>query len=63
VIFSEGAGLLTSPLVRTAIADVRRAGGHAMMIMLGQSVLATQPAGAGTWTSCRIDGEGTRYLP
>ena len=63
VTFSEAAGLLTSSLVRTAIGAVRRAGGHAMMIMLGQSVLATQPSDSGTWTPCRIDGEGTRYLP
>jgi len=63
VTFSEAAGLLTSARVRTAIDGVRRAGGHAMMIMLGQSVLATQPAGDGPWTACRIDAEGTRYLP
>ena len=63
VTFAEDAGLLTSERVRTAIGAVRSASGHAMMIMLGQSVLATAPADGSAWTECRIDAGGTRYLP
>jgi pantoate kinase len=62
--FAEECSLLTHPLVRGAIAEVRGLGGRAAMIMLGQSVLATRPgADASAWTRCGIDPNGTRQLP
>lgn len=60
--YAEAAGVITSQAVRTAIHNVRAAGGHATMILLGHSVLATRPA-VGAWTPCGIDSVGTRYLP
>lgn len=61
--FAAEARLLDEGPVGRTIRGVREAGGHAMMIMLGRSVLATgAPVGPGPWTPCRIDERGTRYL-
>lgn len=63
VTFAEDARLLTSR-VRDIITKVQRSGGRAMMIMLGQSILATHPSDfTGPWVPCQIDKEGTRYIP
>jgi pantoate kinase len=62
--FAEESGLLTGPAVRGAIDRVRALGGHATMIMIGQSVLATLPDDdRDSWTPCGVDREGTRFLP
>ncbi len=62
--FDRRVGLLQDPEVVGAIEDVCRDGGHALMILLGRSVLATRPAGDGQgWTACRVDQIGTRWLP
>jgi pantoate kinase len=62
--FAEETGLLTNPLARGAIDQVRALGGRATMIMLGQSVLATRPGDDDpAWTHCGIDPDGTRLLP
>lgn len=62
--FALGAGLLTSPQVKRAIADVAQAGGAATMVMLGQSVISTLPvAPEALWVKCELDEEGTRWLP
>jgi pantoate kinase len=62
--FAEETGLLTHPLVRSAIYEVRALGGRATMIMLGHSVLAALPPAEGSgWTRCGLDLQGTRLLP
>jgi pantoate kinase len=62
--FAEESGLLTHPLVRSAIYEVRALGGRATMIMLGHSVLATLPPAEGSaWKRCGLDLHGTRELP
>jgi pantoate kinase len=62
--FAEESGLLTNPSVCESIDEVRSLGGRATMIMIGQSVLATLPAGeSSAWTLCGVDPQGTRLLP
>lgn len=41
--FAEDSGLLTSPRVRSAIADALAAGGQASMVMLGEAVVSSVP--------------------
>lgn len=61
--FAQEAGLVSDPRVLAAIAEVQACGGQATMVMLGQSVLATQPGAAPPlWHKCSIDRQGTRYL-
>jgi pantoate kinase len=61
--FSEDAGLLDAGPVRDAIRAARAAGEHAMMALLGQSVLGTWPGPASTrWTECKIDYQGARLV-
>jgi pantoate kinase len=62
--FARNARLFTDRKVVAAVQDVLAAGGHATMIMLGQSILSTLPAPAGAgWTECEVDNGGTRWLP
>jgi pantoate kinase len=60
--FCRRTGLLDSEPVIRAIEDVRRCGGHASMILLGHSVLATRRPDIEpeAWTQCEIDTQGTR---
>jgi pantoate kinase len=61
--FAQKSGLVTDARVIQAIDEVQRNHGRAMMVMLGQSVLASRPpADATDWRDCRIDPEGTRYI-
>jgi pantoate kinase len=61
--FAQNSGLVTDARVIQAIDEVQRNQGRAMMVMLGQSVLANRlPADAGEWRECRIDTQGTRYI-
>jgi pantoate kinase len=61
--FAQKSGLVTDARVIHAIDEVQRNGGRAMMVMLGQSVLASRlPADATGWRECRIDTQGTRYI-
>ncbi len=62
--FAEESGLLTDRVVRETIDRVRALGGHATMIMIGRSVLATLPDDdRASWTRCGVDRDGTRLLP
>lgn len=66
--FAGRTDLLRSESVRTAIDAIRAQGGHATMVMLGQSVIATHPHRELqrsidiNWHTCRVDQEGTRWL-
>ena len=61
--FAQKSGLVTDARVIEAIDAVQRNQGRAMMVMLGQSVLADRlPQDATGWRECRIDPLGTRYL-
>ncbi|WP_437324481.1 GHMP family kinase ATP-binding protein [Sorangium sp. So ce381] len=61
--FTERTGLLTDPRVIDALAEARANNANAMMILLGHSVLSTQPGREDpAWTPCMVDREGTRYL-
>lgn len=61
--FAERTELLTDPQVRQIINKVQEGQGSATMIMLGQSVLATQCTDNDIeWQRCGIDTQGTRWV-
>lgn len=64
LLFTRRTGLLREPAVVRAITEVKAVGGHAAMILLGQSIVAARPGpDAGAWTACHVDRVGTRWLP
>lgn len=63
LIFAQKIELISDRAVRETIAGALAAGGQATMIMLGQGVLATLPAGdPALWTECGIDEQGARWI-
>lgn len=60
--FAERTELLTHEPVRREVDHCRDNGGHATMVMLGQSVIATAPGESEDWQSCSVDELGTRWL-
>jgi pantoate kinase len=59
--FANDSGLLTSPRVRSAIADALAAGGQASMVMLGEAVVSSVPIpGAQAY---RVVRQPARVLP
>lgn len=61
--FSLATGLMTHPGVINHIRAIREMNAHAMMILLGHSILTThKPSASNAWISCEIDTLGTRFL-